>query len=63
MRNLDHHFSLVEGTSSRKRDPEELRKQITDRIKEFREESKEYSIKFQEDVKRISEGLGRTQRL
>lgn len=62
-RSLDHQLRAVEGTSTRKRDPEELRKQTADRIIELKEESKEYIIKFQEDVKRISEGLARTQGL
>jgi len=62
-RSLDHQLRAVEGTSTKKRDPEELRKNIAVRIKELREENKEYHIKFQRDVKRISEGLDRTERL
>ena len=61
-RSLDRQLRAVEGTSMRKRDPNDLRKQITVRIKEVREEMKEYITNFQEDVKIMSEELASTER-
>lgn len=59
-RSLDRHFRFLEGRSERKRDPHELQKEIANRIKEIREETKIYSEKFQQDVERYAERLART---
>ena len=61
-RSLNHQFRAVEGVSRRKRDPDDLRKQIAYRIEELREENEEYRRKFQEDVKRMSEELSSIKR-
>jgi len=56
-RSLNRHFRFLEGRSERKRDPRELQKEFTNRIKELREETKGYIEKFQEDVNRYAERL------
>jgi len=56
-RSIDHHFRIIEGGSSAKRDPDELKKEIADRVKEIREETRKYRARFQEDLDKYAERL------
>jgi len=58
-RSLDGHFRSLEGKTERKRDPEELRKEIANRIEEIRNETAKYAEKFLHDVERYAQRIAR----
>lgn len=56
-RNLDRYFYILEGKHGRTRDPYELQQEIENGIAELREETDEFTEKFQQDVEGYTERL------